>query len=85
MLNKEHDATYFLSPMPLAITLGLGSTATPMRVATIQNTNGQAITLASKHKDKCDPKTWKGFKFAVPFENTACTTSCHATTWRKRA
>jgi nitrate/nitrite transport system substrate-binding protein len=40
----------------------------PMNVATIQNTNGQAITLANKHKDKRDPKNWKGFKFAVPFE-----------------
>jgi nitrate/nitrite transport system substrate-binding protein len=68
MLNKEYDATHFLSPMPLAISLGLGSVATPMNVATIQNTNGQAITLAVKHKDKRDPKTWKGFKFAVPFE-----------------
>ncbi len=68
MLNKEYDATHFLSPMPLAISLGLGATATPMNVATIQNTNGQAITLASKHKDKRDPKDWKGFKFAVPFE-----------------
>ena len=68
MINKEYDATHFLSPMPLAISLGLGSTATPMNVATIQNTNGQAITLGVKHKDKRDPKTWKGFKFAVPFE-----------------
>jgi nitrate/nitrite transport system substrate-binding protein len=39
-----------------------------MQVATIQNSNGQAITLAMKHKDKRDPKQWKGFKFAVPFE-----------------
>ena len=68
MLNKEYDATHFLSPMPLAISLGLGATATPMNVATIQNTNGQAITLAVKHKDKRDPKDWKGFKFAVPFD-----------------
>jgi nitrate/nitrite transport system substrate-binding protein len=68
MLNKEYDATHFLSPMPLAISMGLGSSATPMHVATIQNTNGQAITLANKHKDKRDPKQWKGFKFAVPFE-----------------
>ncbi|MCF8204885.1 MAG: ABC transporter substrate-binding protein [Methylotenera sp.] len=68
MLNKEYDATHFLSPMPVAISLGLGAPATPMHVATIQNTNGQAITLAVKHKDKRDPKDWKGFKFAVPFE-----------------
>ena len=68
MLNKEYDATHFLSPMPLAISMGAGSNATPMNVATIQNTNGQAITLANKHKDKRDPKLWKGFRFAVPFE-----------------
>ncbi len=68
MLNKEYDATHFLSPMPLAMSLGIGSTAAPMNVATIQNTNGQAITLALKHKDKRNPKDWKGFKFAVPFE-----------------
>ncbi|MBL8302747.1 MAG: ABC transporter substrate-binding protein [Ideonella sp.] len=68
MINKEYDATHFLSPMPIAISMGLGATATPMNVATIQNTNGQAITLGVKHKDKRDPKDWKGFKFAVPFE-----------------
>ena len=68
MLNKEHDASHFLSPMPLSISMGLGSNQSQMRVATIQNTNGQAITLHVKHKDKRDPKQWKGFKFAVPFE-----------------
>jgi nitrate/nitrite transport system substrate-binding protein len=68
MLNKEYDATHFLSPMPLAISMGVGSNATPMHVASIQNTNGQAITLANRHKDKRDPAQWKGFKFAVPFE-----------------
>ncbi|MDR3460780.1 MAG: CmpA/NrtA family ABC transporter substrate-binding protein [Beijerinckiaceae bacterium] len=68
MLNRELDASHFLSPMPLAITMGLSSQAQPMRVATIQNINGQAITLALKHKDNRDPKNWKGFKFAIPFE-----------------
>ena len=68
MLNKEHDASHFLSPMPLAISMGLGSSAQAMSIATIQNVNGQAITLHNKHKDKRDPKQWKGFKFAVPFE-----------------
>ena len=68
MINKEFDATHFLLPMPLAISMGLGSTATPMNVATIQNVNGQAITLALKHKNNRDPKNWKGFKLAVPFD-----------------
>ncbi len=68
MLNKEYDASHFLAPMPIAISMGVGSNQVPMNVATIQNTNGQAITLANKHKDKRDPKLWKGLKFAVPFE-----------------
>ncbi|NDA05971.1 MAG: nitrate ABC transporter substrate-binding protein [Betaproteobacteria bacterium] len=68
MINKEHDASHFLSPMPIAMSMGLGSSQVNMNVASIQNTNGQAITLHVKHKDKRDPKQWKGFKFAVPFE-----------------
>jgi nitrate/nitrite transport system substrate-binding protein len=68
IINKEHDASHFLSPMPLAMTMGLGSTQAATNVATIQNVNGQAITLSVRHKDKRDPKSWKGMKFAVPFE-----------------
>ncbi|AKJ30385.1 CmpA/NrtA family ABC transporter substrate-binding protein [Caldimonas brevitalea] len=68
MINKEHDASHYLSPMPLAISMGLGSTQVPTSVATIQNINGQAITLHVKHKDKRDPRQWKGMRFAVPFE-----------------
>jgi len=68
MLNREHDASHFLSPMPIAISQGLGSVAQPMRVAAIQNTNGQAITLHISHRQRRDPRTWKGFRFAVPFE-----------------
>jgi nitrate/nitrite transport system substrate-binding protein len=67
-LNKEYDAAHMLSPMPIAITLGVGSNAIPYTVPAIENINGQAITLAIKHKDKRDPKQWKGFKFAVPFD-----------------
>jgi len=67
-LNKEYDAAHMLSPMPLAISLGVGSNPIPYSVPAIENINGQAITLAVKHKDKRDPKQWKGFKFAVPFD-----------------
>jgi nitrate/nitrite transport system substrate-binding protein len=68
VISKEHDASHFLSPMPLAMSMGLGSTQQQVRVTSIQNINGQAITLANRHKDKRDPKLWKGFRFAVPFE-----------------
>ena len=67
-LNKEYDAAHMLSPMPLAISLGVGSNAIPYTMPAVENINGQAITLAVKHKDKRDPKSWKGFKFAVPFD-----------------
>jgi nitrate/nitrite transport system substrate-binding protein len=67
-LNKEYDAAHMLSPMPLAITLGAGSNPIPYTMPAVENINGQAITLATKHKDKNDPKLWKGFKFAVPFD-----------------
>lgn len=67
-LNKEYDAAHMLSPMPLAITLGAGSAPQPYLMPAVENINGQAITLATKHKDKRDPRHWKGFKFAVPFD-----------------
>ena len=67
-INKEYDAAHMLSPMPLAITLGVGSPPIPYTMPAVENINGQAITLAVKHKDNRDPKTWKGMKFAVPFD-----------------
>src|SRR5687767_9983087 len=67
-INKGYDAAHMLSPMPLAITLGVGAKAIPYTMPAVENINGQAITLSIKHKDKRDPKQWKGFKFAVPFD-----------------
>jgi nitrate/nitrite transport system substrate-binding protein len=67
-LNKEYDAAHMLAPMPLALTLGLGSNPVPFTVPAIENVNGQAICLAMKHKDNRDPKNWKGFKLAIPFD-----------------
>ena len=67
-LSGEYDAAHMLTPMPLAITVGAGSSATPWTMPAVENINGQAIVLAMKHKDKMDPKKWKGFTFGVPFE-----------------
>ena len=67
-VNKEYDAAHMLSPMPLALTLGAGSNPVPYTMPAVENINGQAITLSLKHKDKRNPKDWKGFKFAVPFD-----------------
>ncbi len=67
-LAAEFDASHMLSPMPLAITMGLGADATPMVMPAIENVNGNAITLHVKHKENRDPKKWKGMKFAIPFD-----------------
>ncbi|MFY0615062.1 MAG: ABC transporter substrate-binding protein [Hyphomicrobiaceae bacterium] len=67
-LSGEYDAAHMLTPMPLSISVGSGSVAKPWTMPAVENINGQAITLHNKHKDKQDPKMWKGFKFAVPFE-----------------
>ncbi|CZZ88346.1 ABC transporter substrate-binding protein [Bordetella ansorpii] len=68
-MSGEYDAAHMLSPMPLAITLGAGtSSAQPWTMPAVENINGQAITLSMKHKDRRDPKSWKGFKLAVPFD-----------------
>jgi nitrate/nitrite transport system substrate-binding protein len=67
-INKEYDASHMLSPMPIAISLGLGSQPIPFTVPAIENINGQGIALAIKHKDRRDPKDWKGFKLAIPFD-----------------
>ncbi|MCK5790486.1 MAG: ABC transporter substrate-binding protein, partial [Ketobacter sp.] len=67
-LANEYDASHMLTPMPLAMTLGAGSTAEPYIMPAVENINGQAIVLHVDHKDKRDPKQWKGFKFGVPFD-----------------
>jgi nitrate/nitrite transport system substrate-binding protein len=68
-IAREYDAAHMLAPMPVAMSLGVGvAQPIPWAVAAIENINGQAITLANRHKDKRDPKLWKGFRFAVPFD-----------------
>jgi nitrate/nitrite transport system substrate-binding protein len=67
-LAGEYDASHMLTPMPLAMTMGAGSSPVPYIMPAVENINGQAIVLHNKHKDKRDPKKWKGFKFGVPFE-----------------
>ncbi|WP_018412859.1 CmpA/NrtA family ABC transporter substrate-binding protein [Methyloversatilis thermotolerans] len=68
VLSREYDASHMLSPMPLAISMGLGSTSVPMVMPVMENTNGNAITLHTKHRENRDPKNWKGMRFAIPFD-----------------
>ena len=67
-INKESDATHMLSPMPLSISMGIGSQEVPYVMPAVENINGQAITLANKHKGVKSAAEFKGFKFGVPFD-----------------
>lgn len=66
-INKDVDAAHMLSPMPLSISLGAGSKQVPFFMPAVENINGQAITLHTKHKNVRGPKDMKGFRFCVPF------------------
>ncbi|HBC43611.1 MAG TPA: nitrate ABC transporter substrate-binding protein [Pseudanabaena sp.] len=64
----ELDAYHMLSPMPISMSLGLGSTAFPVKLASIENINGQAIAVAKQHLGKVkEAKDFKGFSIGVPF------------------
>ena len=64
----ELDAYHMLVPMPISMSLGLGSTAFPIKLASIENNNGQGIAVANKHKGKIkEPKDFKGLKVGIPF------------------
>lgn len=68
-IAREYDAAHMLAPMPVAMSLGVGvAQPQPFAVAAIENINGQAITLATKHRERRNPRDWRGFRFAVPFD-----------------
>jgi nitrate/nitrite transport system substrate-binding protein len=68
MINGELDVSQQVMPVALTMTAGLGGTTQSIRVLTICNQNGNSLVLANKHKNNRDPRNWKGFAFAVPFE-----------------
>lgn len=63
----ELDAYHMLSPMPLVISLGLDSIKFPIKLASIENINGSALTVAVKYKNQVKTAAdLKGFTIAVP-------------------
>ncbi|WP_346293715.1 CmpA/NrtA family ABC transporter substrate-binding protein [Sphaerothrix gracilis] len=64
----ELDAYHMLAPMPIAMTLGLGSASFGVKLASIENINGQAITVAERYQGQVNgPADFKGFTIGVPF------------------
>jgi nitrate/nitrite transport system substrate-binding protein len=70
LINAEFDASHLVLALPMTMTMGVGSPATTTVVPSIQNVNGNAITLHVRHKERRDPKDWKGFKLGIPHEQS---------------
>lgn len=70
MLNGELDISQQVMPVALTMSAGVGGVQQSIKVLSILNQNGNSLVLANKHKDNRNPKNWKGFVFAVPFEQS---------------
>ncbi|MCC6780430.1 MAG: ABC transporter substrate-binding protein [Hyphomicrobiales bacterium] len=70
MINGELDISQQVMPVALTMTAGLGGNTQSIKVLSILNQNGNSLVLANKHKTNRDPRNWKGFTFAVPFEQS---------------
>ena len=69
VIAGELDASHMLAPMPIAMSLGLGSTAFPVKLASIENNNGQGIAVAKKYLGKIKgPADFKGMTIGIPYD-----------------
>ncbi|MEO1685341.1 MAG: CmpA/NrtA family ABC transporter substrate-binding protein [Cyanobacteria bacterium J06631_12] len=65
----ELDAYHMLAPMPIAMSLGLGSTPFSVKLASIENNNGQGIAVANKHLGNVNgPADFKGMTIGIPYD-----------------
>ncbi|TVP64973.1 MAG: twin-arginine translocation signal domain-containing protein [Leptolyngbya sp. LCM1.Bin17] len=65
----ELDAYHMLAPMPISMSLGLGSSPFPMKLASIENNNGQGIAVANKHLGRVNgPADFAGMTIGIPFD-----------------
>lgn len=65
----ELNIAHMLSPMPVAIDSGVTNGQRPTELSFTQNTNGQAITLATEHHPRVQSATdMRGMVLGIPFE-----------------
>ena len=67
MAYGQVDAAHMLSPMPLACSLGIDGRRADIRLAAVQNVNGQALALSKRHEGIRDVRDMKGMTFGVPY------------------
>lgn len=70
LISGNYDASHLVLAMPLTMSLGVGSSRVKTYTALVQNINGDALAIHVKHKDRRDPKTWKGFRFGIPHQHS---------------
>lgn len=70
LANGNFDASHLVLGLPLTMTLGIGSPKVKTFTSLVQNVNGDALAMHIKHKDKRDPKSWKGFRFGIPHDHS---------------
>jgi nitrate/nitrite transport system substrate-binding protein len=70
MISGELDVSQQVMPVPLTMSAGMGGNQQSIKVLTILNQNGNSLVLANKHKENRDPAKWKGFTFAIPFDQS---------------
>jgi len=69
VIAGELDASHMLAPMPIAMSLGLGSSPFPTKLASIENNNGQGIAVANKHLGNVNgPADFKGMTIGIPYD-----------------
>lgn len=59
-INKEYDAAHMLAPMPLAISLGLGANAIPLRCPRSRTSTGRASCWRPSTRTSAIRKTGRG-------------------------
>jgi nitrate/nitrite transport system substrate-binding protein len=70
LISGQYDASHMVLALPMTITLGIGAPRTRTYTSLVQNINGDALTMHVRHKDRRDPKTWKGFRFGIPHDHS---------------
>jgi nitrate/nitrite transport system substrate-binding protein len=70
LISGQYDASHMVLALPMTISLGIGAPRTRTYTALVQNINGDALTMHVRHKDRRDPRTWKGFRFGIPHDHS---------------
>lgn len=60
------EVAHVLTPIPLALKLGLDGKPADLRLLAICNVNGQAILLSQRHRDVRHVREMKGFVLGIP-------------------